>query len=187
VTRRQTPQIEYLIAGGSFVRPLFDRCSRKRPFARVGHADQRPPGAQLPRCVAEHAHAELEIIRHQFVKGFASAPVNLALPLRMGSPWWRFCLREPAAGLVVAGGDLFDKIDNAAPQFWILDPREVSHERQSVGGREKVVDVCRAVFTRSRYAALVFRTTEWNAGFISKTISTSGCEALARKVSICCW
>ena len=43
------------------------RCSR--------HADQRPPGAQLPRCAAEHA--ELEIIRHQFVKGFASAPVNL--------------------------------------------------------------------------------------------------------------
>jgi len=39
VTRRQTPQIEYLIAGGSFVRPLFDRCSRKRPFARVAFAD----------------------------------------------------------------------------------------------------------------------------------------------------
>jgi len=45
----------------------------KRAEAR----DQRPPGAQLPRCAAEHAHAKLEIIRHQFVKGFASAPVNL--------------------------------------------------------------------------------------------------------------
>ena len=114
------------------------------------------PGCPASQVRAEHAHAELEIIRHQFVKGFASAPVNLALPLRMGSPWWRFCLREPAAGLVVAGGDLFDKIDNAAPQFWILDPREVSHERQSVGGREKVVDVCRAVFTRSRYPRQAF-------------------------------
>jgi hypothetical protein len=29
----------------------------------------------LPRCAAEHA--ELKIIEHQFVKGFASAPVNL--------------------------------------------------------------------------------------------------------------
>ena len=39
------------------------------------HDDQRPPGARRPRCTAELA--ELKIIGHQFVKGFASALVNL--------------------------------------------------------------------------------------------------------------
>jgi hypothetical protein len=35
------------------------------------------PGCPASQCAAENAHAKLEIIRHQFVKGFASAPVNL--------------------------------------------------------------------------------------------------------------
>jgi hypothetical protein len=39
------------------------------------------------------------------------------------------------------GSDLFDQIDNAAPEFCILDPQKGFRERQSVGGREKVIDV----------------------------------------------
>jgi hypothetical protein len=40
--------------------------------------------------------------------------------------------REAGSGVAlsaVMGRDLFDQIDNAAPEFWLFDPREVFYER----------------------------------------------------------
>src|SRR5262249_34537050 len=52
------------------------------------------------------------------------------------------CARPPSVvrcwSSVVLAGDLFDKIDDAAPQLRLLDPRERLGQRQALRGCEKV-------------------------------------------------
>src|SRR6516225_6036557 len=61
-------------------------------------------------------------------------------------PWfWPAALRRlfEYSSAFVAGGNLLDEIDDAAPQFRIFDPHEGFGQSEAVGGRQEVGNVSR--------------------------------------------
>src|SRR5947209_6371798 len=47
-------------------------------------------------------------------------------------------LFSPSGLIIIAAGNLFDQIDDAAPELWLLDPHEGFRQRKSFGSGEKI-------------------------------------------------